>query len=435
MKMYSDERGSIAVLAALSLTVLMSFLALAIDVGNLYYTQRQLQTLADSAAMAGALEYDACSGTKNCSVMQTAATTAFTENGYTSPTLYTQCAATSGTTGQILLTLNNAPCALGSVSNDPNYGQANYVEAVVSEKVPTYFAGIFGITSVSISARAEAGKSLPTGPCMDVTGTSGQTLTLNSGSSITDATGANCGVWVDSSGAPAVMENSGATVNVGSYNVKGSVTDNGGNYTPVPTTGASLVPDPFAAEITAGTLTVPTQPATSTTNVGTVSAATTLQPGTYTGLNFNGSGYTVTLAPGLYYFTGGINVGGVNLTGTGVTIYMASGQLNMNSASQMTLSAPTTGPQAGMLIWEAANNSSQMNLDSASNSSWKGAIYVPDAQLTLNGGSTAAAYGMVVAQSVMMNSTLTLSCTYMPGGVCPGSGGASTGSATEALAE
>ena len=73
MKIYSDERGSIAVLTALGLTMLMSFLALAIDVGNLYYTQRQLQTLADAAAMAGALEYDACSGTKNCSVMQTAA--------------------------------------------------------------------------------------------------------------------------------------------------------------------------------------------------------------------------------------------------------------------------------------------------------------------------------------------------------------------------
>ena len=298
MKICSDESGNILVLTALSLTVLMSFLALAIDAGNLYYTQRRLQTLADSAAMAGALEVSACSGTANCSVMQTAATSAITEGGNASPTLFTQCAAASGAAGQVLLTLNNGPCALGG---DPNTGEINYVEAVVSEKAPTYFAGIFGVTTVQLSARAEAGKSLPASPCLVITGSSGQTLTLNSGASITDGTGSSCGLWVDSSGSPAVMENSGATVNVGSYNVKGGVTDNGGTYTPAPTTGSSAVPDPFAAEITAGTLTVPTQPANSTTNVGTVSAATTLQPGAYSGLNFNGSGYTVTLNPGLYY--------------------------------------------------------------------------------------------------------------------------------------
>ncbi len=442
MKMLRDESGNILVLTALSLIVLMSFLALAIDVGNLYYTQRQLQTMADSAAMAGALEYDACAGTKNCSVMQTAATTALTE-GLTptpaAPTLVTQCAAASGAAGQVFLTLNNGPCA---VAGDPNAGAANYVEAVVSEKAPTYFAGLFGVATVQLSARAEAGQSLPSGPCMDVTGTSGQTLTLNSGAKITDAPGANCGVWDNSTasgtctgGTPAVMADSGSTVNVGSFNIKGNDCSNGAFLNPSPTVGASAVPDPFAAEITAGTLTVPTQPGNSPTNSGTVNGTTTLQPGTYTGLNFNGSGYTVTMEPGLYYFTGSLNIGAQNLTGTGVTIYMESGALTMNSASQMTLSAPTSGPQAGMLIWEASNNTSSMILDSGSNSSWGGAIYVPDAQLTLNGGSTAAAYGMVVANSVMLNSTLTLACTSMPGGVCPGSGGASSGSATVALAE
>ena len=233
------------------------------------------------------------------------------------------------------------------------------------------------------------------------------------------------------------MEDSGATVNVGSYTVHGTVTDNGGSYTPAPTTGAATKPDAFQAEITAGTLSTPTQPAASSTCCNPVGGATTLQPGYYSsGLNFNGSGYTVTLNPGIYYFGGGINVGGVTLNGTGVTIYMASGQLNMNSASTINLTAPSSGPTAGLVIWQPASNTSQMNLDSASNSSWGGGVYLPGAQLTLNGGSTASGYGMIVAQSVMLNSAISLSCTLMPGGVCPG-GGSSTGggSASIALAE
>jgi hypothetical protein len=161
-----------------------------------------------------------------------------------------------------------------------------------------------------------------------------------------------------------------------------------------------------------------------------------LQPGYYSsGLNFNSSGYTVTLASGLYYFGGSMVVGGVNLTGSNVTIYFANGSLTMNSASTMTLSAPATGTTAGMLIWQATTDSSSMILDSSSSSSWKGAIYLPDAQLTLNGGSTAVAYGMVESQSLMLNSAISLSCASMPGGVCPGGSGAANGSATIALAE
>jgi PKD repeat protein len=233
------------------------------------------------------------------------------------------------------------------------------------------------------------------------------------------------------------MEDSGATVKVGTYTVHGTVTNNGGSYTPTPTTGAAVVPDPIAAEITAGTLTTPTKPATaSSTCCGPVNGKTTLQPGYYSsGLNFNGSNYIVTLAPGVYYFDGNMIVGGVNLTGSGVTIYFDNGSLTMNSASTMTLSAPTTGPTAGMLIWQATTDSNSMILDSSSSSSWKGAIYLPGAQLTLNGGSTAVAYGMVEAQSLMLNSAISLSCSLMPGGVCPGGSGAGNGSTTIALAE
>ena len=427
-----NERGSITLLTALCLPMLLGALAIAIDIGYLYITQRQLQTLADAAAMAGALEASSCS-TANCGVIQTAATSAFTEDGRPAPTVFLQCATASGT--GVLLTINNGPCALGA--SDPNHLDANYVEAVVTEQVPTYFAGFRGFHTVQISARAEAGKSSPPGPCLNILGTSGQTVTLNSGASITDGTGSTCAFNVNSSGTPAVMEDSGATVDVGSYTVHGTVTDNGGSYTPAPTTGTATKPDPIAAEITAGTITTPTQPAVSSTCCNPVSGATTLQPGYYSsGLNFNGSGYTVNLSPGVYYMGGNVAIGAVTLNGTGgVTIYMASGQLNMNSAATVNLTAPSSGPTAGLVIWQPVSNTSDMNLDSATNSSWAGGIYLPGAQLTLNGGSTAVGYGMIESQSLMMNSAISLSCASMPGGVCPGGSGSASGSATIALAE
>jgi len=233
------------------------------------------------------------------------------------------------------------------------------------------------------------------------------------------------------------MENVGATVDVGSYNVHGNVCDNGGSYTPTPTLGASSVPDPFAAEITAHTLTVPTTTGLTTYYPSPISTNTTLSPGYYpSGFNTNSGTYTITLNPGLYYMGSNVVIGGnATINGTGVTIYMASGSLTMNTATHVNLTAPSSGTTAGMLIWEASTDSSAMILDSASDASWGGAIYVPDAQLTLNGGSTAVAYGMVVVQSVMVDSAISLSCTSMPGGVCPGSSGSSDGSATVALAE
>jgi hypothetical protein len=166
------------------------------------------------------------------------------------------------------------------------------------------------------------------------------------------------------------MEDAGATVNVGSYNVVGNVCDNGGSYTPSPTTGAASVADPIAAETAAGTLTAPTTSGMTTQ----LSWNSPLSPGYYPyGITFNG-GTSYTLNPGVYYFGTSVTVNsGARITGTGVTIYMAgSGQLNMNQASTMSLSAPTTGPTAGIVLWAASGNASGVNLDTASNSSFGG---------------------------------------------------------------
>ena len=49
---FKDQRGVTAIIVAVSLTMLIGFAALAIDVGYLYATKNELQNVADSAALA-----------------------------------------------------------------------------------------------------------------------------------------------------------------------------------------------------------------------------------------------------------------------------------------------------------------------------------------------------------------------------------------------
>jgi hypothetical protein len=80
-----------------------------------------------------------------------------------------------------------------------------------------------------------------------------------------------------------------------------------------------------------------------------------------------------------------------------------------------------------------------LNLDSGSKMTWGGAIYLPNARLQLNSGTGVGAFGMIYADSFVLDSgaSISLSCSYMPGGKCPSGGGVNAlgGAATIALAE
>ena len=87
------ESGQALVVAAVGMVAIVGFLALAIDVGQLRYAKRQMQMQADAAALAAALELNACAGSTNCAAMQSAAQAALTENGVQVDSLGTNCAA------------------------------------------------------------------------------------------------------------------------------------------------------------------------------------------------------------------------------------------------------------------------------------------------------------------------------------------------------
>lgn len=412
-----DESGQAVVLAAAGMVAILGFAGLALDIGQMRYERRQLQAAADAAAMAAVLELTKCAGTADCSTMMTAAEQAMTENGMTvaSANDLKQCA--SGSTTELTLTINNGPCALGSTASDPNYGNTGYVEAVVSTPQNTFFARVLGINSKTISARAEAalGNSqfcVYTSTSSTDQGSSGPVgILMNSTSSIT----AGCGIEDDSGSSDALETNSGSSIRSTIFKVTGQWgLVNGGTASPTPTTSATAVSDPLAYLQSDE----PTTGGCTQTNL-VVAGTTSLSAGTYCGgINFNsGSGaYTVTFGAGTYVFTGDVNVDtAVTLNGTGgVTLYFASGSLTMNSASTVDLVAPTSGSYAGILIWQASTDSSAMIIDSNSSSTLQGAIYLPDAQLTLNSAGNLAAYSIVDVNNLIVDSgaSFTLNNNY-----------------------
>src|SRR5262249_3396724 len=101
------------------------------------------------------LELGNCSNAV-CANMTTAASTALKEDGITSATITpttNQC--TIPNSSGLAMTINVAPCVLGS--SDPNNGNTHMVEVVLTEPQKTFFGALLGIRTLNLVARSEAG--------------------------------------------------------------------------------------------------------------------------------------------------------------------------------------------------------------------------------------------------------------------------------------
>jgi hypothetical protein len=372
----------------------MGGMAMAIDVGNMDYRQRQLQTAADSAAIAAGLEISNC-GNSVCTNMKTAAAQALIENRATTSAITPTTGCTVSSSTGLAMIINVGPCIYGT--GDPNNGNSNMAEVMLTEPVSTFFGGFLGMSKMMLSAHAEAGAAYiqsgtSFGDCIYT-----KSFEFNSSNGTFHLT--NCGIYDLGN----LQTDSSDTVTASFFQYNGTWSPNNcngscswtlGDSETQPSYTTTAVSDPLAS------LTPPTKPANSTTAGNTTpNNGATLQPGYYpNGVNLN-SGVSVNLAPGVYYMNGSINVNsGATLTCTGctggangVTLYFVNGNLQMNSNSTtIQLSAPTVdtnGNNANMLIWESASNSSGMPIDTSSSSFFTGTIYLPNAQLTLNSGA------------------------------------------------
>ena len=180
----------------------------------------------------------------------------------------------------------------------------------------------------------------------------------------------------------------------------GSCVASGGSHCPTWTNYQTPVGDPYA-----GLALPPPQPTRTNACGGTYGSATTLA-GTYTTPFVVQGSVNCTLASGIYVFNAGFSVtAGATLTTApgGVLIYLKSGQFNIDGAGNVTLAAMTTGIYSGLVVWQAAADTTTFNLAAGGVVVFGGVIYVPRATVLISGNAQGTKATSIVTQNIIMN--------------------------------
>lgn len=181
-------------------------------------------------------------------------------------------------------------------------------------------------------------------------------------------------------------------------NVVGGVSMNPNDtITPAAVTGVAVTPDPFASQMPVAPAAGACQPAGSGYFTG--SGTNTIPQGTYCDLVGHGGSGTLILTSGTYVLEGGLSLGGTaSLSATGpVTLYIPNGGITMAGGTSVNLSAPTSGPYQGILIWQPSSNSTNpATIVGGATQGLNGLIYMPTTKVTYTGNSAATTATFVV---------------------------------------
>lgn len=400
-----SEQGSILIMTSVSMVVLIGLMGLAIDVGSLYHQRRVLQTAADAGALGGGAEiYRGKTGLITGSVRSATA-----QNGYTHDQ------------NGVTVTVHHPPIS-GFHIGDPEA-----VEVVVAQPSPTYFMRVFGWSTVGVGARAVAWAGANDKYCIYVLEeTDPDGFSYNSSARLN----ANCGLRVNSSDSWGTHLTSNSNVSVDTASMTGGYVEESSSDLNAETglqTGVwPRSPDPL------GYLVPPPVGSCNFVDLALDQPSITLSPGVYCGKLEIKNDTVVTLNPGVYVIKGGEFSTGSNVRvqGNGVTFFLTDGPgypmqpLSFQSSSVLDVSAPTTGPYAGILFYQdpdAGDESIIHRWESSSAHRLEGALYFPTQTVRFESSvQISAAYTILVARRIVgdSNSVLNINADYsgLPGG-------------------
>jgi Flp pilus assembly protein TadG len=362
-----EDRGSVAITMGIALAALMGMAALGTEVSFIQYKQRQMQAVADAAALSAALAY--------------------TKGVPADFKLEAKAIAASGgfVTGaaNTVVTINRPPATgAHSANNDA-------IEVIIEQPQTLKLAGLFTSAQFNVGARAVVFKGESGGGfCLLSTSlTAKNTVTVNNGAHLNID---ECGLAVNSTGKPALTVSGGGRITAKSVSVRGTVTMNNGGV--INSAEGVLINQPAVADPYAGVnVTVPAGCNHNNLVLNWGHNNTTMMPGTYcNGLGI-GNGIKVTMATGIYYIKSGLFDlgGGAHVTGTGVTIVLTKNtssyaQATLGNGGTINLTAPKTGTTAGIVFYgdRLAPSSRQINFNGGVNMTLTGALYFPS--MTVN---------------------------------------------------
>ena len=375
-----DQSGSYVIVVGLVMPVLVGTAGLGTEAAWWFFKHKNMQSAADSGSVSAA------TAGSNLTAEANAVTATY---GYTNGT------------NNVTVTVNQPP----STGNYTSSSQA--VEVIIRQPQPRLLSALFGSDPVTITARSVAVPNPGTGCVLALDRTANPAVSLQGNTQLNLV---NCNLYDDSNGSAALTVGGAATVSATQVGVVGGIS--GASSVSAPNgvrTGMRPVADPYANV----TPTMPTW--CDTNNKIQVKGTTTLSPGAYCGDVVVNAGATLTLNPGLYYFSGAnlTVAGNATISGSGVTLIFTGsgnnwGSFNIGSNANVSLTAPTTGTTAGIAIYGDRNMpvGTAFSLTGGGTQNFGGAIYLPKGALSYSGGNSAAtSCTKIVADTISFSGT------------------------------
>jgi hypothetical protein len=375
-ELLADTSGGVAIIFGILLPSLLGISALAIEVGSWYADKNRLQIAADAAAYSALVAYQ-----KNKSLAE-AVTIGVAEaraSGY------------FGSADDITVLIPSPDGEMGTNSS----------RVMLSEPTPLFLSQLFlkeGWLNISTVSYAKAGDTTPAAPCMLALKPNQARSILIAASVKVDlgcvaATNSNAwdAIWAEGSSALAAE----CATTPGNYATNGSAKISfskcaNGTYSRT-TTSDHLTASPFW-----GTPKVPDTAIAVDKNISQgrygpgMPGGATMKPGKYSKqVEIAG---TVTLEPGIYYFTEGFRAtNGGKIVGEGVTIYVdQSKTIDVAQSVPWQLSAPKSGPTAGIAIMGNPNLPGRDIRLIGIIGNVEGAVYFPNDRLLTESGPNLA---------------------------------------------
>ncbi len=349
---FADRSGSVNVMFAMGVAVLLATIGVAVDTGRAVSTRIDMQAALDSAVLAAASSASASTNS--------IANAVFRQNFKPAPGQSAFAFAYKDASGKV------RGVALSSIAT-----------------TLTRLLGYDQITQVVIStARKTSSGTVGKACVIALDKTASQAFLVNSGAVVNAP---DCEIHVHSTANPAAIFNAASKINTARVCIAGTqIIDNGGVH-PNVVTGCAPAADPYA-----GKLPTPSDSTCTHSNLNFNGGTVNLNPGVYCGWhNFNGAP-TVNFAPGVYVIkNGGWNVNGGNWYGSGVTFYYAdTSKIQFNSAVYADIAAPTTGSYAGIFMFEKPGLSrSHFVLNDSRGFNVGDLIYLPSRDVIFNSAS------------------------------------------------
>jgi hypothetical protein len=367
MKTRERESGQALIVIVFAILGLFGITALAVDGGNTYLETRRAQNAADSAALGAALAR--IRGADWVDVAYAVAA----ENGFDN----------DGVSNSVVI---NSPPVSG-----PNEGNIEYIQVIISVNIPTTFARVVGIQETNTRVQAVARTKTP--EIKEI---------LEGNAVISLAPTSDCNnhksFWIHGE-ATLDISNAGVFINSNNQDCallqqgNGSIRIDGGNVTVV---GGIDIQKPqlfTPSEIITGAIPISYPPPFMMPKYNCSIEAvvsedgSSMSPGAW-GEDFPPQGVH-SLESGIYCIEGDFIVNsGYVLSGNHVMFKMEEGMVRWNSGAEINLGAPVTGEFAGLLIYMPIDNNSRIALNVNENSSVRGTILAPAADIRINGNDS-----------------------------------------------